>query len=278
MTSICVDIDAEKVARLRQGIVPIYEPGLEELIKRNVAEGRLSFTTDLPSAVRQSLICFIAVGTPPGRRRWRRPRRGHPRGGRDRRGDGWLPRHRRQEHRARRHRRARAPGDGLAHQSPVRRRLESRVPEGRGGGRGLHEAGPRRHRQRQPAGHRSDEGAVRPVRAHRAADRGDERRERRDDQVLRQRHAGGAHLADERVRQSLRTCRRRRRRRAPRRRLRPAHRPSLSVSRCRLRRLVLSQGREGGDPQRRASTTSTSACCAPPRRSTNGRSARWSTR
>lgn len=63
---ICIDIDAEKISRLRQGIIPIYEPGLEELIKRNVAEGRLSFTTDLPSAVKRSVICFIAVGTPPG--------------------------------------------------------------------------------------------------------------------------------------------------------------------------------------------------------------------
>ena len=46
----CVDIDAEKVAKLRQGVIPIYEPGLEELIKRNVAEGRLTFTTDLGDA------------------------------------------------------------------------------------------------------------------------------------------------------------------------------------------------------------------------------------
>jgi UDPglucose 6-dehydrogenase len=63
---VCVDIDAAKIERLRQGIVPIYEPGLQELIKRNVAEGRLSFTTDLSSAVRQSLVCYIAVGTPQG--------------------------------------------------------------------------------------------------------------------------------------------------------------------------------------------------------------------
>ncbi len=62
---ICVDIDAEKVSRLRQGKVPIYEPGLEELIKRNLAEGRLTFTTDLRQAVRASLLCVIAVGTPP---------------------------------------------------------------------------------------------------------------------------------------------------------------------------------------------------------------------
>lgn len=60
----CVDIDAEKIERLNRGEVPIYEPGLEELIRRNVAEGRLSFTTDLAEAVRRSLLCFIAVGTP----------------------------------------------------------------------------------------------------------------------------------------------------------------------------------------------------------------------
>ncbi|MBP1685836.1 MAG: UDP-glucose 6-dehydrogenase [Deltaproteobacteria bacterium] len=63
---VCVDIDAEKIARLREGVIPIYEPGLQELIKRNVAEGRLSFTTDLAAAVRQSLVCYIAVGTPQG--------------------------------------------------------------------------------------------------------------------------------------------------------------------------------------------------------------------
>jgi UDPglucose 6-dehydrogenase len=63
---ICVDIDADKIAALRRGAVPIYEPGLEELIKRNVAQQRLSFSTDLEDAVRRSLICFIAVGTPEG--------------------------------------------------------------------------------------------------------------------------------------------------------------------------------------------------------------------
>lgn len=61
---ICVDIDEKKIQALRDGHVPIYEPGLEELIKRNTAEGRLSFTTDLKSAVADSLVCFIAVGTP----------------------------------------------------------------------------------------------------------------------------------------------------------------------------------------------------------------------
>jgi UDPglucose 6-dehydrogenase len=62
---VCVDIDQAKIEGLNQGIVPIYEPGLKELLQRNVAEKRLTFTTDLGGAVRSSLICFIAVGTPP---------------------------------------------------------------------------------------------------------------------------------------------------------------------------------------------------------------------
>ncbi len=61
---VCVDIDAAKIDMLRRGVVPIYEPGLQELIERNVEEGRLSFTTDIGEAVRQSTVCFIAVGTP----------------------------------------------------------------------------------------------------------------------------------------------------------------------------------------------------------------------
>jgi len=61
---ICVDVNAEKIGLLQKGKVPIYEPGLEELIARNAEEGRLRFSTDLHDAVRASLICFIAVGTP----------------------------------------------------------------------------------------------------------------------------------------------------------------------------------------------------------------------
>ena len=63
---ICMDIDARKIEMLNSGIVPIYEPGLEELIKRNVEHGRLSFTTDMAKAVRSAELIFIAVGTPPG--------------------------------------------------------------------------------------------------------------------------------------------------------------------------------------------------------------------
>jgi UDPglucose 6-dehydrogenase len=60
----CIDKDAAKVRTLRRGIMPIYEPGLEEMVKRNQAEKRLDFTTDLPRAVRAASIVFIAVGTP----------------------------------------------------------------------------------------------------------------------------------------------------------------------------------------------------------------------
>jgi len=62
---ICVDNVADKIAALQAGRLPIYEPGLEEMVARNVDGGRLSFTTDLTFAVRKSVIVFIAVGTPP---------------------------------------------------------------------------------------------------------------------------------------------------------------------------------------------------------------------
>jgi UDPglucose 6-dehydrogenase len=61
----CVDVDEEKIARLSEGIIPIYEPGLEQLITKNTQAGRLQFTTDLKAAVEQSLVLFLAVGTPP---------------------------------------------------------------------------------------------------------------------------------------------------------------------------------------------------------------------
>lgn len=63
---ISVDIDETRIEKLRQGIIPIYEPGLKEMVLRNQAEGRLSFSTDLAAAVKASLVNFIAVGTPPG--------------------------------------------------------------------------------------------------------------------------------------------------------------------------------------------------------------------
>ncbi len=101
---VCVDKDPAKVKLLQRGKIPIYEPGLEELVRRNRAEKRLTFTTDLDRGVRSAQIVFIAVGTPTGEdgsadlqhvlgvARDTRPR------------DERLQGHRQQEHRAGRHR------------------------------------------------------------------------------------------------------------------------------------------------------------------------------
>lgn len=61
----CVDNDARKIKALNEGVIPIYEPGLEELVKKNMKSGNISFTTDLTTAVEKALVIFIAVGTPP---------------------------------------------------------------------------------------------------------------------------------------------------------------------------------------------------------------------
>ena len=61
---VCVDKDAEKIARLQRNEIPIYEPGLDALVREHPAQGRLHFTTDVPAAVRHGKVVIIAVGTP----------------------------------------------------------------------------------------------------------------------------------------------------------------------------------------------------------------------
>ena len=62
---ICADVDEKKIGGLKQNVLPIYEPGLETLVERNQADGRLSFTTDVAAAIAAAQVVFIAVGTPP---------------------------------------------------------------------------------------------------------------------------------------------------------------------------------------------------------------------
>ena len=62
----CVDVDAAKIEGLTNGVVPIFEPGLEDVVSRNVEEGRLTFTTDARAAIEFGTLIFNAVGTPPG--------------------------------------------------------------------------------------------------------------------------------------------------------------------------------------------------------------------
>ncbi len=62
---ICVDVDQEKIKKLNKGIIPIFEPGLDDIVLRNIDNGRLKFSTDIKKAIQKSDICFISVGTPP---------------------------------------------------------------------------------------------------------------------------------------------------------------------------------------------------------------------
>ena len=150
----CVDCDRKKIDVLNRGHVPIYEPGLSELVTRNVAAGRLRFTTDLAAAAKKARLVFLAVGTPSaddGSVRSLGPlvgRRSACAASRPR-----LDR-RLQEHGAGGHQRqgGRTPERALR---PRRRRgQQSRVPQGRHGDRRLHEARPGGRRRPASGGDR----------------------------------------------------------------------------------------------------------------------------
>ena len=149
------------------------------------------------------------------------------------------------------HQREGARGRQEGNLAPLQRRQQPRVPEAGGGDRGLHEAGPGRHRRRGPARGGDHEGAVRALHPHRRADHDDGLRQRRAVQVRGERDARDAHLVHERGGERVRGGRRRRRSRPPRGRVRSPHRSGVPLSRRRLRRQLLPEGREGDHAVRR---------------------------
>ena len=131
----CVDVDAQKIQKLKDGIMPIYEPGLEELVKRNVEYGRLQFTTDLTEVLPEHQQIHHSrhqVHSP----RWYSPKSQGSHSGRT------------EEARRRR---------------PLRCRLQSRVPEGRCRHQGLHESRPSGRRYRIREGQGSDDSALQAI-------------------------------------------------------------------------------------------------------------------
>ena len=146
---VCVDNVAAKIeAAARRARCRSTSPGLEELIRRNVTEGRLTFTTDLAAPVRQSVVVLHRRRHAGEARRLRRSGRRARRGARRSRRRWTATASSSQEHGAGRHAREGPRGDGADRAASVRRRLESRVPEGGRGDRRLHEARPRGDRRR----------------------------------------------------------------------------------------------------------------------------------
>ena len=247
---LCLDVDPNKIEILKSGGIPIYEPGLEDMVKRNVAAGRLSFTTDIEESVAFGQIQFIAVGTPP-----------------DEDGSADLQYVVAAARNIGRHMtdyklvvdKSTVPvGTADKVKAALQEELAKRGvsiafnvasnPEFLKEGAAVDDF---MKPDRIVIGTDSERAtalaapAVCAVPAQPRPPDGDGREERRTHQVRRQRHAGDAHFLHERARRAGRKARRRHRAGAPRHRLRPAHRLSLPVRRLRLRRLVLSQGRAG---------------------------------
>ena len=252
----CMDTDAAKVAKLNAGGCPIYEPALPELLARNAAAGRLHFTTSLEACLDGADAAFIAVGTPEGEdgsadltyvcnaaRSVGQLMKGdlvvvvkvHGSRGHLRQGGGHSPRG------------TRRPGRFLQ----LRRGLQSRISQGRSRRQRLHDARPRHHRRGKRPRPRHHERAVPPLHDDRRPHAVHGSRLVRAHQVHGQRHARHAHFVHERHSQSLRARGRQRGHGAQGHRHGSPHRAQVSVRGLRLRRFLLSQGREGPHCHRR---------------------------
>ena len=177
---ICVDKDDAKVRMLRKGRVPIYEPGLTELVKRERRRGTADVHDPAGQGGQGLADCLHRRRHAAGRGRVRRPAARAGRRPRHRPGDGRLPGHRQQEHGPGRHgREACARIIAQRDHASLQRRQQPRVPEAGRGRRRLHEARSGRDRRRGSARRRADGGALPAVHAHRRADHGDGLRQRR---------------------------------------------------------------------------------------------------
>ena len=234
---LCVDVDPRKIAILNDGGVPIHEPGLEAMVRRNAAAGRLRFTTDVGRVGRAWRAAVHRGRHPAGRGRQCRHAVRDRRGAHHRPPHGGTEDRRRQVDGARGHCRPRARGDrrgarATGQGAALRGGVQSGVPEGGCGGRRLHEAGPRRRRRRRRARDRRAAHALRAVHAQPRALPRHGRPLGGTDQVRGERDAGHAHLVHERGREPGRRTRRRHRDGAQGHRLRSAHRLPLPLSRA----------------------------------------------
>ena len=248
---VCVDKDPVKVRSLQRGKIPIYEPGLEELVRRNKSEKRLTFTTALARGVRQAQIIFIAVGTPTGE-------------------DGSADLQHvlgvaREIARAMNGykvvvNKSTVPvGTAVKVRDVIRRETTHPFsvvsnPEFLKQGAAIDDF---MKPDRVVIGAEDPRSAelmkelYAPVHAHRRAHHDDGLPERRAEQVRRQRHARDAHLVHERGVERVRGRRRQRRPGAAGGRLGSPHRSLVPLSRRRLRRELLPQGRQGDGALRR---------------------------